>query len=178
MVPYPPTHGSADLKLVDFNGDGFDDLVTATGDNGDFIGACPLKPYQGIRICLNNGENQFREAYFFPMYGAYGVEVEDFDQDGDLDLAAISFFADYRVPGDRSFVYLENLGEMTFLASTFKDSARGRWLRMAAGDYDGDGDKDLLIGSFTPGPSDVSAALKTLWKSNGPSFLILRNRFK
>ena len=60
VIPYPPTHGSADFQLVDFNKDGLMDVVVATEDVGDFVGAVLLKPYQGIRVYLNDGKNQFK----------------------------------------------------------------------------------------------------------------------
>ena len=54
-----------------------------------------LKRDQGIRIYLNRGDLQFVQTYFYPMYGVYGAELEDFDLDGDLDIAAIAFHPDF-----------------------------------------------------------------------------------
>ena len=44
-----------------------------------------------MRILLNEGldsaaQLKFREAFFFPMYGAYKAFARDFDEDGDLDI--------------------------------------------------------------------------------------------
>jgi hypothetical protein len=36
--------------------------------------------------------------------------ARDYDGDGDLDIAAISFFADYASPQEEGFVYLKNEG--------------------------------------------------------------------
>ena len=49
----------------------------------------------------------------------------------------------------------------------------GRWLTMDAGDWDGDGTTDLLLGNFAEGPATIRSA--TDWKK-GPPFLLLRNR--
>lgn len=54
-----------------------------------------LKPYHGIRIFQQNSEGNFIQSWFFPIYGASQAAAFDFDQDGDLDIAAISFFADF-----------------------------------------------------------------------------------
>ena len=86
------------------------------GDNADFT-TSPTKPYHGIRIYLNRGNLRFEEAWFFHLNGAYKAIARDFDQDGDLDIAAISFFPDYERSPRESFVYLENQGGLNFTAS-------------------------------------------------------------
>ena len=44
------------------------------------------------------------------MYGAFGARAADFDNDGDLDIAAISFYPDFEIEKRESFVYLQNNG--------------------------------------------------------------------
>lgn len=48
---------------------------------------------------------------------------------------------------------------MNFDAFTFSGSADGRWMAMDAGDMDGDGDLDILLGSMIFG-TDFSRFLK------------------
>ncbi len=78
------------------------------------------------------------------MNDAYNAVVEDFDQDGDRDIAAISFFPDFKNSPEESFVYLENDGFNHFSPSTFEKVNKGRWIVMDASDYDKDGDTDLV----------------------------------
>ncbi len=52
----------------------------------------------------------FNQKYFFPINGCYKAMARDFDGDGDLDIATISFFADYEHQPEEGFVYLENKG--------------------------------------------------------------------
>lgn len=173
LIEQPPTWGYAHFDLVDFNQDGFPDLITSNGDLGDFE-SLP-KGYHGVRIYLNDGKFKFREAFFYPIHGAYKALAADFDQDGDLDIAAISFFPDYEHTPEESFVYLENQGNLQFKAFSFPESKLGRWLVMDVGDLDGDADLDLVLGAANKTPFKVPDALKQRWEKEGPSVLILKN---
>ncbi|HUS34682.1 MAG TPA: FG-GAP-like repeat-containing protein, partial [Verrucomicrobiae bacterium] len=74
--------------------------------------------------------------------------------------------------------YLENQGQMRFTASTCAESLSGRWLTMDAGDLDGDGDLDIVLGSYIRGPSPVPNVYMRNWQKDGPSVLILRNHLR
>ena len=106
----------------------------------------------------------------------------DFDLDGDLDIAAISYFPDYPAPAgpEESFVYLENRGNFDFKASTVPEHADGRWITMDAGDLDGDGDADIVLGSLVLGPPGIPipTTIRERWKSNAPAVLFLENTAK
>lgn len=172
---FPSAYGSTGFELADFNGDGFPDILYTNGDNGDY--PSPFRKYHGIRIFLNDGHHQFKEAYFFPLNGAFKAIARDFDRDGDLDIAAISFFPDYGRSPEESFVYLENQGGLNFRAFSFPEATQGRWITMDAGDLDGDGDLDLILGSFIDGPRSIPipAELLQRWQTNRVAALILRN---
>jgi hypothetical protein len=175
LLEFPPSWGLAGLELTDFNKDGKVDLLVANGDNGDF--ALPLKSYHGVRLYLNDGRNHFREAFFYPMHGACKAVARDFDGDGDLDVAAIAFYPDFEQERPESFVYLENLGGMKFDVSTCAEGNAGRWMVMDAGDLDGDGGDDIVLGSFVRGPTTVPVplALREYWRTNGAVVLLLEN---
>ena len=147
LLRFPPAYGSTSFELHDFNSDGLTDILYTCGDNADYSPV--LKPYHGVYVFLNQGDWTFEQAYFFPMHGAYQAMAHDFDQDGDLDIASIAFFADYTRAPERSFVYLENQGTLTFIPTTRPIYAQGRWMTMDAGDVDGDEDTDLVLGSYT-----------------------------
>jgi len=102
------------------NGDRHLDIVCTNGDNAD----CSVitKPYHGIRIYLNDGDFTFKQVWFYPMPGASQALARDFDQDGDMGLAAISFFPlldDTKRKPAQVFVYLENKGNLTFKPQTW-----------------------------------------------------------
>ena len=179
LLEFPPSWGSSYFEMADFNGDGAPDLLVTNGDNGDLpVLAAPLKPYHGIRIYLNDGKNHFKEAWFHGMHGTYKAMARDFDGDGDLDIAAISFFPDYLHAPRESFIYFENQGgqgRFQFKPGSFLMSYSGRWLTMDAGDLDGDGKLDIVLGAFNLALGSVPPQLMSAWKRDGPSVLILKN---
>jgi hypothetical protein len=173
VLEFPPSYGSNFFDLVDVDKDGFLDIITNNGDNGDY--SVILKAYHGIRIYLNSGKNKFIEKTFLPVYGAQKTIAKDFDNDGDIDLASIAFFPDYKNHADESFIYWENKGDFTFNRSTFSTATDGRWMTMDANDIDGDGDIDIVLGNafFTLG--DLPPALKEKWKKRPLSLMVLEN---
>jgi hypothetical protein len=173
VLQFPPSYGSNFFDLIDFNKDGFMDIITNNGDNGDY--SVILKAYHGIRIFLNDGKNKFTEKTFLPVYGVQKTIAKDFDNDGDIDLASIAFFPDYKNHADESFIYWENKGDFTFNRSTFAGVTDGRWMTMDANDIDGDGDIDIVLGNafFTLG--DLPQVLKDKWKKRPLSLMVLEN---
>lgn len=178
LIEKHPAWGFASFDLADMNGDGHLDLITANGDNGDFTGHVPpMKNYHGYRIHLNDGSFHFTESWSFPVNGAFKVLARDFDMDGDQDIAAASFYADYRNSPEEGFILFENLGDgLSFAPRTFAESSIGRWITLDADDLDGDGDLDIVLGSFGTGPATVPIAIREAWRTQGPPFVILRNK--
>jgi hypothetical protein len=171
LLRFPPVYGSSFFELCDFNADGHPDILYTNGDNADY--SAILKPYHGVRIFLNDGRNKFRESWFYPMHGASMARAADFDQDGDIDIAAISFFPDFRKTPDHSFLYLENNGE-SFTPHKTTLAASARWISMEVADIDSDRDLDIILAAlnFSPGVPD---SLMQEWKENPTSLLVLRN---
>lgn len=178
VIEFSPVYGSSWFEMFDYNGDGYEDIVTVNGDNADksYIG----KPYHGMRIHLNDGKNNFEESFFYPMYGATRVVANDFDGDGDVDFGLISCFPDYESAPERSFVYLENSNPETFEFVTFtlNNPFEGRWFLMDAADVDQDGDVDLVLGSLTYAFTPVPERFSKQWKTSKNDILVLKNKLK
>ncbi len=175
LVRFPPSYGSSSFRIFDYNADGHPDLLHTCGDLADFP---PVhKPYHGIRIFQNNQKGGFEEVFFQPLRGAYGAVAADFDLDGDLDLAAISFFPDFEKSPSAGFVFFENQGGMKMKARSFPASNKGRWLVMDAADFDADGDLDLVLGSMAFEVVPDGGEVKK-WVKDGIPFVVLENRTK
>ncbi len=178
LLHFSPVWGTSWFELVDFDGDGDQDIVTAHGDNADYSNV--RKPYHGVRIYENAGDDVYSLRYFQSLPGATRVVVRDFDRDGDLDLAVACNFADYARDPEAAFVYLEQTGdaELAFTPRTTPAAADGRWLILEAGDYDGDGDDDLALGSFTLNPAPVPADVAERWRGDSVDVVVLENRMR
>lgn len=148
VISFGPEYGISWFELVDYNADGHKDLVVVNGDNADY--SIFLKPYHGIRLFLNNGQNQFQEKWFYPIHGATRVIAEDFDKDADLDFAVLSYFPDFENNPEEGFVYLENEDKDNFIFKSYTTqlAEKGNWLIMEKGDIDKDGDIDLFLSNF------------------------------
>jgi hypothetical protein len=145
VLKFHPAFGASYFELVDFNQDGYLDILLTNGDNWDYS---PInKNYHGVHIYLNDRKDNFREAFFYPLYGASKALARDFDNDGDLDIAVTSFYSDLTQP-EQGFIYLSNKGNLNFEAFSTPEAAAGKWLTMEAADVDQDGDIDIVLGSY------------------------------
>ncbi|MEX2511913.1 MAG: VCBS repeat-containing protein [Cyclobacteriaceae bacterium] len=172
ILRFPPTYGSVYFDLVDFNQDGHLDILYGNGDNGDYP---PIsKPYHGLRIFENDGENNFNQVYFFPMNGLNKCAAADFDQDGRLEIVAVAYFPDADIPDRQDFVYLKQEGPYAYQPKILKDRWDARWITFEISDIDADGDLDLLLGSNGKYPDKGNVSEETK-KLKGP-LLILKNQ--
>ena len=171
LLRFPPVYGSSYFQIIDLNQDGRFDILYTNGDNSDY--SLILKPYHGVRIFTQDAHGNFNESWFYQMHGASQAIAFDYDQDGDLDIAAISFFSDYENHPDEGFLYFENTNQK-FKPYKLADGASGRWLVMEVADVEGDGDKDILLGALNF-KSRVPDSLFQQWNNDQTSILILKN---
>ena len=149
-----PGWGSSGIELVDLDGDrDLDVLVT----NGDMLDDFRLKPYHGIRWLENRGGFPFVPHDLANLPGAHRARALDLDGDGDLDVVACAF-VEFKAEGTPvsvvaafpSLVWLEQTSPGTFVRHTLERG--GRHVSLDVGDFDGDGDVDLVVGNFRTGP--------------------------
>ena len=174
LIDLSPSNGSSSFRLFDLDDDEDLDIIYTAGDNADF--GPVLKPYHGIYLYKNDGKFNFTKSSFIPLSGAYDAIPSDFDNDGDLDIAAFSFFPDYKNKKNQSFIYLENKSG-TYDRTYLPISELGRWLVMDTGDIDGDKDDDIILGSLAFEVPD-NPKIVNFWSQKGIPFVILENKFQ
>ncbi len=172
ILRFSPLSGSSFFELVDLNKDGHKDILYTSGDNADYT-THVLKPYHGVYGYLNDGKNNFSQAFFYPINGCFKALARDFDKDGDLDIATIAYFPDFKNQPKEGFVYLENKGKFAFSVTSINEVNAGNWLVMDAADLDADGDEDIVLGNF-----DRKKRGRINESKKDTAILILENRLK
>lgn len=162
--------------IVDWDADGKKDLVELAGNNLELRGR-PMKAHHGVRVLRNAGNWNFTELLFERLDGAIDVAAGDFDNNGRLDLAVVAFCPDWRVSTPTTFLLLLQQADGSVERTGIEDRHWNRWMRIAAGDADGDGDTDLLLGAAQVPmaiPSEHVARYRELLQGKA-SVLLLRN---
>ncbi|GAB4051979.1 FG-GAP-like repeat-containing protein [Spirosoma litoris] len=172
LLRFPAVYGSTSCQLVDFNKDGRLDILYTCGDNSDYSKV--LKPYHGVYIYLNQGDFRYKQAYFYPINGCTKAVATDFDQDGDLDIATIAFFADFKDDPSEGCLIFEQQKPLQFSPHVMPVSDYGRWICMDVNDIDQDGDADIVLGNFSK-TFIIQEGLKPTWDTHLP-LIVLKNK--
>jgi hypothetical protein len=150
-----PNWGSSGIQLVDLDKDGDLDVVMT---NGDMFDDRLLKPYHGIQWLENRGTYPFTPHLLAHLPGVHRAVAVDLDGDGDLDIVASVFTAgslggaEARIP---SLVWLEQVKPGQFVKHTL-EIGNPTHATLDVGDFDRDGDLDIVTGVFTMGQRSES----------------------
>jgi len=152
-----PAWGFSSIQMVDLDGDrDLDALVT----NGDTLDHSQLVPWQGLRWLENRGGFPFTERLFAQLPGCHRALAADLDGDGDLDIAASAFLPQFpmdigrRPLGLEAIIWLEQTTPGVFARHSL-ESLHCDYPALDAGDFDADGDVDLILGNFALSPEKL-----------------------
>ena len=149
-----PRPGTISLPTVDFDNDGRTDFF-----------ALIAQQYETVELKLNLGEGRFETKVVYtagnPSDGSSGIELIDFDNDGDLDLLYTNgdTFDDTLAKPYHGIKWLENKGVFPF--TVHHVAAMPGCYRAVAGDIDGDGDKDIAAVSYLSAEEVAKYAVDT-----------------
>ena len=158
-------YGSSGIALSDLDQDGDQDILYTNGDAFDYIPP-QGRPWHGVQWLENQGDLQFAFRRICNFTGATNVRAADADNDGDIDLFAVSAFNIWEDPESKSFIWLENDGNMQF---TQREIAKdpSHLLTCEPADFNNDGLIDVVTGGMHTYPPYNRMARITLWLNNG-----------
>lgn len=157
--------GSSGISMCDADKDGDPDILYTNGDAFDYIPP-QGRPWHGVQWLENKGNLNFVFHRICSFTGATNVRPADIDHDGDIDLFAVSEFNLWDKPESQSFIWLENTGQMQFVKHEIAKSPT-HLLTLEIGDFNNDGEADMVTGGMHTYPPFDRMARITMWMNNG-----------
>jgi len=159
--------GSSNIYIADPDMDGDDDILYTNGDAFDYIPP-QGRPWHGVNWLENKGDLNFEFHQICNFIGAYNARPNDIDNDGDIDLFAVSCFNTWEDPEAQSFIWMENTGNMQFVTHGLASNPT-HLLTFELGDFNNDGLMDMITGGMHVYPPYDRMGRITLWINNGKS---------
>jgi hypothetical protein len=158
-------YGSSGIFMSDLDKDGDQDVLYTNGDAFDYIPP-QGRPWHGVQWLENKGNMHFEFHRICDFVGAYNARAVDLDNDGDLDLFAVSAFNLWSKPESMSIIWLENDGKQQFTKHDITNNPT-HIITLETGDFNRDGLTDFVTGGMHAYPPYDRMSRITLWTNNG-----------
>jgi len=158
-------YGSSGISMCDLDKDGDMDILYSNGDAFDYIPP-QGRPWHGAQWLENKGDMKFEFQRLCSFTGATNIRAADIDNDGDLDLFVVSEFNLWDKPDSYSLIWLENTGNMQYTKHEITKNPT-HILCCEPGDFNNDGQVDLVTGNMHTYPPFDRMGRITLWTNNG-----------
>jgi hypothetical protein len=136
-----PRAGTIHVPTIDLNGDGHLDFVALISQH-----------HERIEAMINDGHGQFQSKLLYaapePAFGSSGIELVDFNEDGRFDILFTNgdSFDSFVLKPSHGVRWLENKGDLNFEVHEIGKLPGAH--RALLGDFDGDGQTEIVGGSF------------------------------
>jgi hypothetical protein len=158
--------GASSVAIGDFNGDGDADVVVA---NQCSTSDCESGGSVSVLLGNGNGTLQAAKTYASGGYMSLAVAVADFNKDGNLDLAVANQCQETSCQNGSLGVLLGN-GDGTFQSAQSFSSAGYETNFVAVGDFNGDGNPDLVLTSQCQDSSCTNGGVSVLIGNGNGTF--------
>lgn len=160
-------YASSGMSIADLNRDGKMDVIFTNGDGFGPVGMPGPRPWHGVQWLENNGDATFRFHRIGDLAGAYSAVAVDLDQDGAIDVVALSAFNEWDKPTSQSMVWFRNDGRMNFTPRVLAYEPI-ELLTVVAGNFDGTGRPSLVTGAMHAYPPYERMSRVMLWTRRTP----------
>jgi len=158
-------YGSSGIAIADINQDGKPDILYTNGDAFDYVPPVP-RAWHGVQWLENKGNLEFEFHRICTFPGAFSARATDIDHDNDMDIFVVSGFNLWDKPDAQSFIWLENDGKNEFTMHNIAN-APTHMLTMELGDFNNDGEMDMVSGGMHVYPPFDRLGRITLWMNDG-----------
>lgn len=153
--------GSSGIRISDIDQDGDPDIAYTNGDGFDY--ATPgSRPWHGVHWLKNDGKGKFDYHLIGDFSGAFSPLPIDIDNDGDLDLIAVSGFNDWTKDNAVTMMCFENTGNEVFVSRILAYNPT-HLVVVDGADIDNDGKIELVTGGLHFYPPYDQLSRVTLW---------------